>query len=135
MRQFLPLPLLLLVNFSAIGQVDCRSAQYKQDLISRNPGLSSQVQAIENFTRSKLQVNRTMLTGADNNGQPVTVITIPVIVHILYNSASQNISDAQVQSQIQVLNRDYRKLNSDTTGIPGYFSPMAADCGFPVRAG
>ncbi len=43
------------------------------------------------------------------------VITIPVVVHVLYNTSSENISDAQIQSQLDVLNADFRRTNSDAT--------------------
>jgi hypothetical protein len=136
MRQFLPLPLMLLINLSAIGQRDCRSVTYKNDMIGKDPGLVNTFQAIENFTRSKLRKEAgTIVTGADpagttHDGKAPDLITIPVVVHIVYNSSAQNISDEQVRTQIQVLNLDYRKLNADTTGIPGCFRTMAADCGF-----
>jgi Pregnancy-associated plasma protein-A/Secretion system C-terminal sorting domain len=138
MKYFLPLPVLLLIHLASIAQLNCRSTEYRQDLISRNPGIAANIQEIEAFTRHQLQAPRVAVTGADpstststNTGTTATdVITIPVVVHIIYNSAGQNISDAQVQSQIEVLNRDYRKMNADTAGIPGYFSPLAADCGF-----
>ena len=44
------------------------------------------------------------------------IITIPVVVHIVYNTSSENLSDAQVQSQIAVLNEDFRRLNADASG-------------------
>ena len=61
------------------------------------------------------------------------VITIPVVVHVLYNNAQQNISDAQIFSQLDVLNSDYRGTNSDRSKTPVYFAGLAADCGFQFR--
>ena len=55
------------------------------------------------------------------------VITIPVVVHVVYNTAAQNISDAQIESQIRILNEDYRKQNADISKIPDPFKPLAAD--------
>lgn len=49
-----------------------------------------------------------------------TVIRIPVVVHVIHRLASENISTAQINSQIAVLNRDYRKLNPDTTNAAGW---------------
>ena len=61
------------------------------------------------------------------NGTNV-VVTIPVVVHILYKNAEQNISDAQINSQITILNNDYRKLNTDFTSVvPAAFQPLGAD--------
>ena len=56
-----------------------------------------------------------------------TVVTIPVVVHVVYNTAAQNISDAQVQSQIDALNEDFRKLNADTVNAPSVWKPLIAD--------
>jgi hypothetical protein len=145
MRYFLPFPVLLLIHLTAIAQSDCRFNEYKQELLRNSPGLSTRVQEIESFTRTQLQHRGGMTTTGSGNtlhGDGATmpagghsidaqsVITIPVVVHIVYNSAAENISDAQVGSQLAVLNRDYRKLNADTTGIPGCYRSRAADCGF-----
>src|SRR5664279_1420490 len=58
---------------------------------------------------------------------PNEVIVIPVVIHVLYNSGTQNISDQQVLSQLTVLNNDYRRLNADTTNTPLPFKNVAAD--------
>jgi hypothetical protein len=55
------------------------------------------------------------------------LIRIPVVIHVLYNTASQNISDAQIQSQLDALNRDFRRKNADTVNTPDRFKPFAAD--------
>ncbi|MBB5367984.1 MULTISPECIES: M43 family zinc metalloprotease [unclassified Janthinobacterium] len=55
------------------------------------------------------------------------VTTIPVVVHVVWNTAAQNISDAQVASQIDVLNRDYRHTNTDVANTPAPFLPLTAD--------
>jgi hypothetical protein len=57
-----------------------------------------------------------------------SVITIPVVVHIVYSSAAGNLSDAQVQSQIARLNLDYHKLNADVVNVPGIWDSLVADC-------
>jgi hypothetical protein len=55
------------------------------------------------------------------------LLTIPVIVHVVYQTAAHNISDGQIQSQIEVLNRDYRMRNTDITSVPGVWRPLATD--------
>jgi hypothetical protein len=55
------------------------------------------------------------------------VVTIPVVVHVLYKNATQNISDQQIYSQIAVLNQDYRRMNADTVNTPAIFDTIAAD--------
>ena len=47
------------------------------------------------------------------SNQVNTVVTIPVVFHVLYANGTQNISDAQIMSQLQILNDDFRRLNND----------------------
>jgi hypothetical protein len=56
-------------------------------------------------------------------------IQIPVIVNVLYRVAAENISDSQIQSQIDVLNEDYQALNADFSKTPSIFSGVAANYG------
>ena len=49
------------------------------------------------------------------------IISIPVVVHVVYNDPIENISDAQIFSQIEILNNDFRRLNSDTVNTPAQF--------------
>lgn len=56
------------------------------------------------------------------------IVTIPVVVHIVWRTAEENISDAQVISQIEALNRDYRLDNDDFVAVSQpLFRQMAAD--------
>jgi hypothetical protein len=60
--------------------------------------------------------------------------TLPVVVHIIHNGEAvgtgTNISQAQVQSQLDVLNEDYRMLNADGALVPTVFQPLRADAQF-----
>ncbi|MDI1234685.1 MAG: hypothetical protein PSX81_10415 [bacterium] len=47
---------------------------------------------------------------------PKTKFVIPVVVHVVYNNSTTNIADAQIEHQIEELNRDYS--NYDLTGSP-----------------
>lgn len=56
-----------------------------------------------------------------------SLLTIPVVVHVLYKNANQNISMEQIQSQIRILNEDYRRQNADTVNTVAVFDSIAAD--------
>ena len=45
------------------------------------------------------------------------IVTVPVVVHVIYRVAGENISDAQAASQVQVLNDDFAKLNTDASKV------------------
>lgn len=59
-----------------------------------------------------------------------SVVTIPVVVHVVWNSEDENISDEQVFSQIEVLNKDFRAQNVEVANIPSVFQPLIADVEF-----
>ena len=80
------------------------------------------MQDIEQFTNQ--------VTSNGTVGMEKVVINIPVVVHILYNTSGQNISDAQIQSQLNTLTQDFRKLNSDWPNTPSTFTSVVADCEF-----
>ena len=65
--------------------------------------------------------------GHQRDTVPNEIISIPVVVHLLFNTNEQNITDEQIRSQIDVLNRDYRMMNTDAINTPSAFKPFAAD--------
>ncbi|MCC7331607.1 MAG: T9SS type A sorting domain-containing protein, partial [Flavobacteriales bacterium] len=62
---------------------------------------------------------------------PRSVITIPVVVHVIHFGepigTGRNISDAQIQSQIDALNRDFRRYNTDIFNVPAAFRGVSDD--------
>jgi hypothetical protein len=58
------------------------------------------------------------------------IVVIPVVVHILHNGeplgTGRNISVAQIQSQMDVLNEDFNRLNADQVNAPAVFAVVAA---------
>jgi hypothetical protein len=57
------------------------------------------------------------------------IIEIPVVVNVLYRTAAENISLAQIQSQIDILNQDFNAENTDFNSVPSPFSLVKADVG------
>jgi hypothetical protein len=55
------------------------------------------------------------------------LITIPTVVHVVYKRPAENISDAQVKSQIAVLNKDFRATNPDKSKVPPVWKSLVAD--------
>ncbi|WP_460622896.1 M43 family zinc metalloprotease [Hymenobacter tenuis] len=88
--------------------------------MAANPGLAKRMEDIESQTRQFVNNPTTaMRTNA--------AVTIPVVVHVLYNTTAQNVSDAQVQAQIDVLNQDFAKTNADASLVPAAFAGAAAN--------
>ncbi|CAL2103795.1 conserved protein of unknown function precursor containing a type A C-terminal secretion signal. Probable M43 family metalloprotease [Tenacibaculum sp. 190130A14a] len=73
-----------------------------------NPEAKKYMLEMESYTQKRVQEMKN-LQGKIENG----VYKIPVVVHILYTNSTNNISNAQIQSQLDVLNADFRRTNSD----------------------
>ena len=54
--------------------------------------------------------------------------TIPVVFHVIYENENESLSSEQIQSQLDVLNQDFNRTNSDANQTPSEFQNIAADC-------
>ncbi|NVO83487.1 M43 family zinc metalloprotease [Hymenobacter terrestris] len=98
----------------------CAAMEVFDRQLAADPQMAGRVAEIEARTSRFVAnpvANRAAITGP---------VTIPVVVHVLYSTATQNVSDAQVQAQIDVLNQDFAKTNTDASLIPAAFSGAAA---------
>ena len=105
----------------------CGVAEHERILQQRNPNRLKQLNEL-NQRVQQLQTQTSFLRQAADG----TTYRIPVVVHVVHNNATNtiggagnvNISDAQIISQIQVLNEDYRRK----AGTNGYnTSAIGAD--------
>lgn len=104
---------------SAVSQRGCASQEVLAAQMKADPTLALRMNKIEAFTE------KAMLSGRLVNGK----VEIPVVVNVLYRTAAENITDAQIQSQIDVLNNDFNATNSDFSSTPALFSGVAANVG------
>jgi hypothetical protein len=115
---------LLGASLFANAQRKCASFEHFQQQMARDPQMAQNQEAIERFT----QAHPTNTNGNSAQMRGTPVYNIPVVVHVLWNTAAQNISDVQIQSQLDALNRDYQLNNADTASIPAAFKSVLADC-------
>ncbi len=85
---------------------NCSTMENLEYRKQQDPGLEQRMAQIEAFTQTQIQQMA-------NNRIDGSVITLPVVVHVLYRNSTENISVAQIQSQIDVLNEDFRRTNPD----------------------
>jgi Pregnancy-associated plasma protein-A len=76
--------------------------------------------AVEEETRTALASGRAMQVAAK-------LITIPTVVHVVYRTDEENVSDAQVNSQIKALNNDFRAKNRDKSKVPAAWKSLVTD--------
>ena len=124
MRKILLLvALLVAVTSQTFAQRNCVTMEHLENILQKNPEVKANMDAIENHTNAFIEAKKNKNVQALVEG----VVTIPVVVHIVYNGAAENISDAQIASQMAVLNEDYRKMNADVGNTPAEFSDLTAD--------
>ena len=101
------------------GSNDRYEEQYRKDASFRTARkqLLSLTQALEAVRASGRYAERT------------GPVRIPVVVHVVYNTDAQNVSDDQIRSQITALNADYQKLNADVSSVP---EPFRSRVGNPL---
>jgi hypothetical protein len=72
-------------------------------------------------------IERSMQSFDASKAKMTFPVTINVVVHVVYKHADENISDAQIHSQIDALNRDYRKKNPDVSKVPPVWEGLVTD--------
>jgi hypothetical protein len=99
----------------------CACMQAHMGLLDRYPEFRGNQARIQHYT------NYFILSGDAHRILRTRPRKIPVVVHVVYKKASENITGAQIKSQISVLNRDFRKKNADISKIPNPFKAFVAD--------
>ena len=103
---------------SAYGQRTCGTEKKMAAFFAANPQAQANREALKDY----------LIHNDFTQSKKAGVVTIPIVVHVLYSTTAMNISDAQIASQIKVLNDDFRKLNADfSTVVPSVFQGVAAD--------
>lgn len=109
-----------LISLNANAQRTCSTMDQLQMSLQSNPEILNNRERIERETSQWIEHNQ------GKSGR--SIITIPVVVHVVYRTEGENISEAQIRSQIDVLNEDYSRLNVDASSTPAQFQGVAADC-------
>lgn len=100
-------------------QRSCGTMANHMRLLEMNPSFRDRLFRLEQQT-AKYRMGEMKL--AD-----LPVATIKVVVNVVYKDPSQNISDAQIRSQITALNKDFRARNTDRTKTPTPFKGLVSD--------
>lgn len=97
----------------------CGAMVVHNRLLEQYPTYRKKLLSLERLVAKRAKMGKVAKSGAPT--------TIPVVVHVVFNQASENISTAQIKSQIRVLNRDFRATNPDRNNTPAVFKGLIAD--------
>ncbi len=117
--------LLTLCSFSSlIAQDRCGTVDYNKSL-----QLNDNQEVFENWLSKKINNRKAKILFSQDKA--ADVVEIPIVFHIIHNGEELgeglNINDEQIQSQLDVLNEDFRRLNADKANTPSNFVSVAAD--------
>lgn len=118
-----PLFVFSILLFSCISQAQkklrCGSDEVIRQQMAADPAFAKKVNEarknVGNYQKTTKEPGKTIS------------ITIPVVVHVVYNTAEENIPDAQVQSQIDVLNEDFTAANKDYNNYDAGYRSVKGD--------
>jgi hypothetical protein len=112
-------------SFSMMAQstLPCATTEFTNQLRAKYPQLQTD---FDNY-------NQSMTTVSHAGERTTTTYIVPVVFHVMHVNGVENISDATIFAQMNRLNTDYRKLNSDTSSIVGRFDTLASDVNIEFR--
>lgn len=108
-----------LTSSEVAGKRGCYSDEHLKEQLAADPTLASRMEEFE------LKAAQAIEQGRIVNG----VLEIPVVVNVLYRTSAENISLTQIQSQIDVLNKDFNAQNSDYNTANNPYSSVRANVG------
>jgi hypothetical protein len=113
--------LFLAATIISNAQERCSTTAHTQQLMDINPEYAK--------ARAKVNSQTEQWIKDHPNHSEKTIITIPVVVHVVWNTTAENISDTRIYEQIEILNNDFRRTNADTINPNGQvWWGIAADC-------
>lgn len=118
------------ISTTSFGQRNCGSV-YDQTYINSLPATVKD--KLKNFNTLLEENNGSNSLGTFSATSTINsndFILVPVVVHVVWNTNAQNISDAQICSQITVMNEDFNRRNLDAVNTPGAFTSSASNTRF-----
>lgn len=104
-------------------QRNCGTMEHLAKILQDNPSLATEIEQNKQSLQNYISQNYNAIE------QERVIYNIPTVVHVVYRNANEDVSNAQIQSQLDVLNKDFRKLNTDINQVPSAWSNLAADVG------
>lgn len=107
--------------------IPCETDKYMREVQMKDPEFLKNQADLERQTEEYLQSQR-----AANSGQRVRRV-IPIVFHIFHNGGPENISKERILEQVEILNRDFQRMNSDTNETNPIYKSIAANCDIEFR--
>ena len=111
--------------FTAFGQDykphRCLTPEYISHLDAQQSGTAASIQSAYEDNVSRIR--------SANYQKSDDEYIIPVVFHVVYNNAAQNLHDSIIMNQLLILNEDYNRLNGDSANLRNQFLPYKGKVG------
>ena len=114
--------LVIAFSVSAMAQRTCFSTEATHKLRANDAVYDNEMKAGENSLRKWVATGQ-----QDPSFSARAIRTIPVVVHVIYNTTAQNISTTAINQMIAQMNLDFTKNNTDLNSARAAVRPLAAD--------
>ena len=129
--------LLFFVFFSFIAgaQHFCYTTEAQNQWFEKHPEKKAEFERLQALAIEKNKLTATLPSSslAAKSAAAGPIYTVPVVFHILHTGGSENISDAQVQDAVNILTRDFNKLNADTSNVVNAFKNIIGNTRFEFK--
>ncbi|CAN5410824.1 hypothetical protein BH10BAC1_BH10BAC1_10100 [soil metagenome] len=116
-------------NLSAQADFKCGTTEAHQKLYAAHPELAT----AENTNNALLAAQMKAIKSNKTIDTSTQIYIIPIVFHVIHINGTENISDAQIIDEVNILNRDWRKQNADSSTIIPAFQGIAADMKIEFR--
>ncbi len=120
--------------FSSIGflkaqqPVPCSTYEYTEEVSKKDPQFILNQEKLERDTEAFIKA-----LAENPNKSASAVKIIPIVFHVFHNGGSENISKERILEQVEILNKDFRRMNADTGSTNPIYKSVAADCEVEFR--
>lgn len=139
MRNCTILGALLVFSTAAMGQeagennqeatFSCDTDVMEKVLFETHPEMTEEAAFYREQLRSET-LAFAMANSSKRDGEPYI---IPVVFHVVHNFGPENISNAQIEDAIRVMNEDFRALNQGASTVHPNYAELVADVGVEFR--
>lgn len=102
-------------------QYHCATDRMRAERIAADPSYLEREAALEADIQQLLRNGSSVERGGD------VVVTIPIVFHIIHVGGPENITNEQILNQVDILNEDYRALNTDISQVHPAFADLVGD--------
>lgn len=109
------------ISMTSMAQhLQCGTDQHRLELIAADPTyLIREAEYAEEI--------RDLIANSTVRGERDVIVTIPIVFHIIHLGGDENISNAQIFNQVDLLNQDFSRTNPDISEVYEAFADIIGD--------